>query len=42
MDKGYILNYKFVEEGVNRTIKIALKYDQRQGIHVCVAADEYH
>lgn len=27
MDKGYILNYKFVEEGVNRTIKIALKYD---------------
>lgn len=27
MEKGYILNYKFVEEGVNRTIKIALKYD---------------
>ena len=27
MDKGYILNYKFVEECVNRTIKIALKYD---------------
>ncbi|MCQ2189203.1 MAG: 30S ribosomal protein S8 [Paludibacteraceae bacterium] len=27
MDKGYILNYKFVEEGVGGTIKIALKYD---------------
>lgn len=25
-DKGYILNYKFVEEGVQGTIKIALKY----------------
>lgn len=27
MDKGYILNYKFVDEGVSGTIKIALKYD---------------
>jgi small subunit ribosomal protein S8 len=26
-EKGYILNYKFVEEGHFGTIKIALKYD---------------
>ncbi|MCD8236288.1 MAG: 30S ribosomal protein S8 [Prevotellaceae bacterium] len=26
-DKGYLLNYKFVEEGPQGTIKIALKYD---------------
>ena len=26
-DKGYILNYKFIEEGPQGTIKIALKYD---------------
>jgi small subunit ribosomal protein S8 len=26
-DKGYILNYKFVEEGPQGIIKIALKYD---------------
>jgi small subunit ribosomal protein S8 len=26
-DKGYILNFKFVEEGPQGTIKIALKYD---------------
>ena len=26
-DKGYILNYKFVEDGPQGTIKIALKYD---------------
>ncbi len=26
-DKGYILNYKFVDEGVQGTIKVALKYD---------------
>lgn len=25
-DKGYILNYKFVEDGLQGTIKIALKY----------------
>ena len=25
-DKGYILSYKFVEEGPQGTIKIALKY----------------
>ena len=27
-DQGYILNYKFVEEGHQGTIKIALKYDK--------------
>ena len=27
IEKGYILNYKIVEEGVQGTIKIALKYD---------------
>ena len=27
-EKGYILNYKFVEEVPQGTIKIALKYDQ--------------
>jgi len=26
-EKGYILNYKFVEDGVQGSIKIALKYD---------------
>ncbi|BAX79536.1 MAG: 30S ribosomal protein S8 [Labilibaculum antarcticum] len=26
-DKGYILNYKFVDDGVQGTIKIALKYN---------------
>ena len=26
-EKGYILNYKFLEEGPQGTIKIALKYD---------------
>lgn len=27
LEKGYILNYKFIEEGPQGTIKIALKYD---------------
>lgn len=27
LDKGYILNYKFIEDGPQGTIKIALKYD---------------
>lgn len=27
LDKGYILNYKFVEDGPQGTIKVALKYD---------------
>ena len=26
-EKGYILNYKFIEDGPQGTIKIALKYD---------------
>lgn len=26
-DKGYVLNYKFIEEGPQGIIKIALKYD---------------
>ncbi len=26
-DKGYILNYTFIEEGPQGTIKVALKYD---------------
>jgi len=26
-DKGYVLNYKFIDEGPQGTIKIALKYD---------------
>ena len=26
-DQGYILNYKFIEEGPQGTIKVALKYD---------------
>ena len=26
-DKGYILNYKFVDDGPQGTIKVALKYD---------------
>jgi small subunit ribosomal protein S8 len=26
-EKGYILNYKFVEDGPQGTIKVALKYD---------------
>ena len=36
-DKGYILNYKFVEEGPQGTIKIALKYNpqtKENAIHV--------
>ena len=26
-EKGYILNYKFIEDGPQGTIKVALKYD---------------
>jgi small subunit ribosomal protein S8 len=26
-EKGYIMNYKFIEEGPQGTIKVALKYD---------------
>lgn len=30
-DKGYILNFKFVEEGPQGTIKVALKYSREDG-----------
>lgn len=32
-EKGYILNYKFVEEGPQGTIKIALKYDPNSKVN---------
>ena len=28
-EKGYILNYKFIEDGPQGTIKVALKYDPK-------------
>ena len=28
-EKGYILNYKFIEDGPQGTIKVALKYDEK-------------
>ena len=28
-EKGYILNYKFIEDGPQGTIKVALKYDEQ-------------
>ena len=31
-DKGYILNYKFIEEGPQGAIKIALKYDPQSKV----------
>ena len=30
-DQGYILSYKFIEDGVQSSIKIALKYDPATG-----------
>ena len=32
-EKGYILNYKFVEDGPQGTIKIALKYDSASKVN---------
>ncbi len=32
-EKGYILNYKFVEDGPQGTIKIALKYDVQNKVN---------
>ena len=32
-EKGYILNYKFVEDGPQGTIKIVLKYDQKNKVN---------
>ena len=28
-DKGYVLNYKFIDDGPQGTIKVALKYDPK-------------
>ena len=33
-EKGYILNYKFVEDGPQGTIKIALKYDNVNKVYI--------
>lgn len=33
LDKGYILNYKFEEDGCQGSIKIALKYDQANKVN---------
>jgi small subunit ribosomal protein S8 len=35
-DKGYIQNYKFVEDGPQGTIKIALKYDPQTKVNSIV------
>jgi small subunit ribosomal protein S8 len=32
-EKGYILNYKFVEDGPQGSIKIALKYDPENKVN---------
>lgn len=32
-EKGYILNYKFVEDGTQGSIKIALKYDKTNKVN---------
>ena len=32
-DKGYILNYKFVEDGPQGTIKVALKYNPQTKVN---------
>lgn len=31
-DQGFILNYKFVDEGYQGTVKIALKYDKKTNV----------
>ncbi|WP_339923604.1 30S ribosomal protein S8 [uncultured Cyclobacterium sp.] len=36
LDKGYIQNYKFVEEGPQGTIKIALKYNPQTKVNSIV------
>ncbi len=33
LEKGYILNYKFVDEGPQGSIKIALKYDPVKNVN---------
>ena len=32
-DKGYILNYKFIDDGLRGVIKIALKYDHVNNVN---------
>lgn len=32
-DKGYILNYKFIDDGLQGVIKIALKYDPESKVN---------
>lgn len=36
-DKGYILNYKFVDDGLQGIIKIALKYDPETKVNAIKA-----
>lgn len=40
-DKGYILNYKFVEDGPQGTIKVALKYDAVNKVNAIKNLKEY-
>jgi small subunit ribosomal protein S8 len=36
-DKGYILNYKFIDDGLQGVIKIALKYDPETKVNAIKA-----
>lgn len=38
-NKGYILSYKFVDEGVKKTIKIALKYHPETKVSAITSMD---
>jgi small subunit ribosomal protein S8 len=38
-EKGYILNYKFEEEGVQGSIKIALKYNPQTKVNAIKGLD---
>ncbi len=40
-DKGYILNYKFVEDGPQGTIKVALKYDSVNKVNAIKKLKEF-
>ncbi len=40
-EKGYILNYKFVEDGPQGTIKVALKYDSVNKVNAIKKLLEY-
>ena len=37
-EKGYILNYKFVDDGPQGTIKLALKYDAVNGLGIAIVS----